>query len=601
MSRVSSFTDLGNPERRQNFIMGIILLIVLAFVVRLVYVQAIAGPALAQEVREDRMNTDEVLAPRGDIYDASGVLLATSVETYTLVLNLNQVPEYRLKDEDGEVIGYGATAAAQQLAPLLGEPVAELGARLVGDPSVSTGRGYQVLARGVSRDVWQQVRALRIPGLSSERTSQRVYPNGNLAGPLLGWVNSAGDGVAGLELAQQSRLNGTDGTLQYEYSPTGQVIPTGVRAGEPAVPGCHIHTTLNSDLQHTAQAVLDETAATYGAEWAAVAVVEIATGRVLALADSGSYDPNDPPEALLSEPDAVMSHAVEAVYEPGSTGKILTVLAALEEGVVTPTTPIEDPYRLTMPNGQTFRDHTEHGGQILTTTGVLAESANTGTINIGVRMDDQTRYEYMRQMGWGTPSGIGLPGDPVGQIRSPETWDGRTQYTTMFGQGLSVSLLQNTAVMAAIGNDGVHMAPRLIDGYTCDGEYEAVDPSTPVQVVSAESSAQMIQMLESVTEDGGTGTSASVEGFRIAGKTGTAQTADGAGGISATTASFVGVAPAEDPRFAVGVVVYKPTSGFFGGTIAAPIFHDVAAFALADLGVAPSTEPAQTYPLRPQE
>jgi len=173
------------------------------------------------------------------------------------------------------------------------------------------------------------------------------------------------------------------------------------------------------------------------------------------------------------------------------------------------------------------------------------------------------------------------------------------RYTTMFGQGLAVNLVQNTGVLATLGNAGVHVTPRLVDGFSdADGTFHAVAAPELTQVVSAETSAEMIRMMESVVDDG-TGKRAAINGYRVAGKTGTAQTADGGGGISATTASFVGVVPAEAPRIAVGVVIYKPTSGFFGGTIAAPVFHDVASFALETLGVAPSTVPAEPYPLTP--
>jgi cell division protein FtsI (penicillin-binding protein 3) len=295
----------------------------------------------------------------------------------------------------------------------------------------------------------------------------------------------------------------------------------------------------------------------------------------------------------------MLSPALQASYEPGSTGKVLTVLSALEEGVITPSSVIEDPYRMTI-DGQTFRDHTEHPDQLLYPAGVLAESANTGTVNIGNLMSDQTRYEYMQRMGWTTSPGLNM-NESSGQLRPPQEWDGRTRFTTMFGQGLAVSLLQNTGVFNTIGNQGMHVDPVLVDGWTCDGAFVPNETSDPVQVVSPESSATMIRMLESVVGDGGTGERAEVEGYRVAGKTGTAQTADGAGGITATTASFVGVAPADDPQITVGVVIYKPTSGFFGGTIAAPVFHDVAAFTLPDLGIAPSGEPADPFPLAPEQ
>lgn len=598
MSRPVSFGRMVTPERRQSVILAVVLLVAVAFVARLVYVQAIAGPALADAALDQRSREQVLHAPRGDILAADGTVLATSFDRYTVVLDLNQLPQYRLEDENGEVIGYGAAAAASQLAPILGLNRAELGARLVGDPDNPVGRAYHVLARGVTPEVWQQIATLDIDGLTSERSPVRTYPHGSTAGPVIGWANAEQQGAAGLESALDTRLTGTDGMLRYQIGASGQVLPTG-RDEIPAVPGCDVQLTIDADLQYLSERVVTDTADRYGAEWAAAVVLEVGTGDVLAIADSNPYDPADPPSQLLGQEGIVFAPSVQAVYEPGSTGKVLTTMAALEEGVVTPTTPIQNPYRLTVENGQSFTDFAAHPDQVLTTTGVLAQSANTGTVNIGELMSDQTRFEYMQRLGWGQQTGIGLPGEASGQIHSPDTWDGRQRYTTMFGQGLSVSLLQNTGVFAAIANQGIHLPPRIIEGYDCPDGFQVNEPTEPTAVFSPESSQQMIRMLESVIEDG-TGTAASVEGYRVAGKTGTAQTADGAGGITATTASFVGIAPADDPAIVVGVVVYKPTSGFFGGTIAAPAFAEIAAAALTGLGVPPSTEAAQPYPLTPE-
>lgn len=586
-------------DRRQNVILALVLAISAVFAGRLVYVQTIAGPALAQAATDSRSFTSMIVAPRGDILDANGEVLATSVSTYDLILDLDLVPTYELKDEEGEVIGRGATALAQELAPILGLDAHELGAELVGQPSVSTGRHYYVLARKVSAETRQQVAALKIPGFSDEVNSTRIYPNGTVAGPIMGWVNAEGNGVSGVESVYAHLLEGTAGEESYELGSAGQLIPTGSHSQTPAIPGCDINLTIDLDIQYNAEQVITEAVNTYGAAWGAVVVIETQTGRLLALADSNPYDPADPPTDRLSEKGFMLSPALQASYEPGSTGKVLTVLSALEEGVITPSSVIEDPYQLTL-NGQTFHDHTPHPDQVLYPAGVLAESANTGTLNIGSLMSDETRYAYMEQMGWTSSPGLGM-NESSGQVRPPEAWDGRTRFTTMFGQGLAVSLLQNTGVFNTIGNQGMHVAPVLVDGWTCDGVFTPNETSEPQQVVSPESSETMIRMLESVVEDGGTGERADVEGYRVAGKTGTAQTADGAGGITATTASFVGIAPADDPQITIGVVIYKPTSGFFGGTIAAPVFHDVAAFTLPDLGIAPSGVPADPYPLAPEQ
>lgn len=598
MGRTARRTTSSRSERRQNVVLSLVLAVATIFAGRLVYVQAIAGPALAQAAADARSFTSVLVAPRGDILDANGEVLATSVTTYDLILDLTKVPDYTVTDEEGNVLGRGAAALAQQLAPILGRDVNELGAALVGNPEESRGRKYFVLARETSPEIRQQVVALHIPGFSDEVNTTRTYPNGNVAGTLLGWVNSNGDGVVGVENAYQDVLAGTDGEQTYELGAAGQLIPTGQSTQTPARPGCDVVLTIDLDIQFVAQQVIDEAVDKYGAKWGAVAVMDTETGRLLALVDSDSYDPADPPTERYADKNAILAPSYQAIYEPGSTGKVVTVTAAVEEGLVDPLTPIEDPYWLTV-DGQRFHDHSVHPDQTLTTTGVLAQSANTGTINIGRLMTDETRYSYMEKLGWGHPSGIGLVGDSAGMLHPYESWDGRMRYTTMFGQGVGVSLLQNTGVFNTLGNQGMHVDPQLVDGWSCDGVYEPAEPSEPLQVVSPETSQTMLTMLESVIDEGGTGTHAAIEGYRVAGKTGTAQTADGAGGITATTASFVGVVPADDPQLTIGVVVYKPTSGFYGGTVAAPVFQDVAAFALPDLGIPPSDEPATPYAITP--
>ncbi|SED87710.1 peptidoglycan D,D-transpeptidase FtsI family protein [Ruania alba] len=588
--RANPFTAVGTPERRQAVLLVMLLVVVLAFTARLVYVQVFAGPGLAAAAVRDRSFTYTEPALRGSIVDSAGTVMAASAQTYRVVVNRDAIPAYRTWDADGEVTGYGAAAAARDLAPILDRDVNTLGAELVGDDK------YSILARDVAPEVWREIAALGIPGVSAEETFERVYPNGNTAGQILGWVNAEGEGAAGLESTLNDRLLGTDGEFTVEIGATGQVIPTGQNASTPPVPGCDVRLTVNADLNWQAQTVVDDAVDRYGAEWGAAVVIDVDTGRILALADSDVVDPNDPGASRYTG-----SHAVQDVYDPGSTGKVLTVLSALEEGVVTPTTSVEDPYRLTTENGQTFRDHTEHPDQMLTTTGVLAESANTGTVNIGSRMSDETRYEYMQRLGWGERTGMGMPGETAGILHHYEDWDGAMRYTTMFGQGVSVNLLQNTAVFSTIANGGVRMPMSIVDGYDCADGYDQVDPGDPVQVVSEESSDQMIRMLESVVTDAGTGENAAIEGYRIAGKTGTAQMPDANGELTQVAASFVGIAPADDPQIAVGVVMYNPDTGIYGGTIAAPVFQEITAFTLQSLGVPPSDEEAEPYPLRPDD
>ncbi len=585
-----SLTGVGSPTRRQNILLAMILVVVLVFAARLVYVQAIAGPGLAEAAMSERTVPSTLSAPRGEILDSEGTVLATSVETYDIIVDQRQIPDFTLRDGD-EVVGVGAVAAAQALAPILDRDPATLGAELVGD------KGYHRLARNVTPETWQAVRELGINGITPERSPQRVYPNGTTAGNILGWVNSEGDGAAGVESTLNERLLGTPGTSEVEIGAGGQIIPTGRQESTPAIPGCDVQLTINADVQWNAQKVIDDMVEEQGADWGAVTAIEIGTGRILALADSGAVDPNNPMDTDEEDRGA---RSVQAAFDPGSTGKVLTMLSALEEGVVEPDEVIDNPYRHTMPNGQTFSDHTYHPDQQLTATGVLAESANTSTVMIGDRMSNETRYNYMRAMGWGDRTGMGLPGESAGLLSHYSDWDGRTQYVTMFGQSVNVNLVANTQVFATIGNQGMAVTPRIIDGYSCEDGYEEVASDDPVQVASPESTGELVTMLESSVREGSSGTRAALEGYRVAGKTGTAEIPDGNGGLDGRAASFVGVAPAEDPKIAIGVVVVNP-EGIYGSVVAAPVFHDVAAFTLQDMGVPPSTQEPDLYPLYPQD
>ena len=585
----------GSRRGRRQAALVIVLTLLLVFGGRLVYVQAVQGPMLAEQAREDRTRTSHIRAPRGDILDADGEVLASTVERYNVGVNQTLVRNYERRDpETREVVGTGAAAAAEVLAPLLGRDKAELGAELVG------GSTFVYLAKGLTPEQWRQIDDLGIPGIEPEETTERIYPNGTTAGNVIGFVGGDQDGdgqpdaLAGLELTLDEVLTGTDGSLTVEIGGTGQVIPTGTREEVAAVPGQTVHTTIDRDLQYFAQQTIDEKVAATGSEWGAVVVEEIGTGRVLTIADSSTVDPANYQD---SEPADLGSRAVQSPYEPGSTGKLPTFAAALEEGKIDTDTAFTVPDRLTMPNGQTFSDNDPHETRHLTTTGVLSTSSNTGTVQIGDLVDDTVRYGYLKKFGFGTPTGIELPGESGGTLREPGSWDSRTRYTTMFGQGMSVTLLQNTSMVATLGNKGVRVAPRVVDGLTDgDGTHTPTLPADGEEVVSEETAAKMIAMMESVTADDGTGILGRVDGYRVGAKTGTAQIVDGSGGLNSRLGSYVGLVPAENPRIAVGVVLYKPVGMSYGGVIAAPVFRDVAKFALHQLGVPPSTTPAPDLP-----
>ncbi|MFI2752651.1 peptidoglycan D,D-transpeptidase FtsI family protein [Cellulomonas sp. P22] len=554
-----------------------VLVLLTAFAARLVWIQGIRGEAVAQEALEKRLTSVSTLAVRGQITDANGDTLARSVERYTLAVDQTTIATWSKKGT--EPLLAGPAGAASLLAPLLDMNEAELGALLTGD------RTYKVVKKDLLPEQMRAIRELRIGGVQFERVAERVYPNGTVSGNLLGWVNSEGDGATGLEAMLDERLTGSPGKLVFEQGRKGQAIPGGYEESTDAVPGDSVQLTLLSDLQWKAEDAINAQVAATGADSGTVVVIDIRTGEVLALADSGSVDPNNPTSAARG------SSAISDIFDPGSTAKVITMAAGIETGLVTPTTPFTVPYQYTTPNGQTFKDSHEHAGMQLTTTGILAQSSNTGTVMIGEQLPQQVRYDYLAKFGFGSKTGIELPNESRGRLRDSADWDGRTKYAVLFGQGLSVTALQATEVFATIANDGMRVQPHIIKGWTsADGTFTPTITPPATQVVSKETADTVLTMLESAVDDG-TGSAASIPGYRIAGKTGTAQVFEPAG----IAASFIGVAPADEPRIAVSVVLHNPRTSEWGGTVAAPVFSEVTRYALQELAVAPSGLPAALY------
>lgn len=566
----------GTSRRRQGVVLGVVLVLLAVFSARLVQVQGLQGPEIAETARDRRMVTVPIPGDRGQVLDTDGEVLATSVERYDVVVNqLLFTAAYPSAEEVAD--------QARELATVLGLDPAALGPQLVGD------RGYVYLAKGVLPEVQRQVAALRVAGITSERTTQRLYPEGSTAGPVVGFVGAEGYGQAGIEQMYDDLLAGRPGEETYERGALGQRIPAGEDDLVPAVPGHDVRLTLDRDLQWTAQGALDRQVTASGAEWGVVEVVDVRTGAILVLADSGSFDPNDPT-------DASPSRAVATVYEPGSTAKVIAMAAILEQGLATPASEYVVPYTYTTSNGQTFKDSHEHGDLPLTLAGILAESSNTGTVMVGQGLPPQVRHDYLRAFGLGETTGVGLPGESAGLLAAdPDDWDGRTQYTVLFGQGVAATTLQTTQVFATIANGGVRVQPHVVEATIApDGTEQPVDLADPVQVVSPETATTLLRMLETAVAEG-TGGLAAVPGYRIAGKTGTAQ-AFLEGGQQKTVASFIGIAPADDPRFVVNVALYDPKSSIYGGEVAAPVFREVAAEALRAFGVPPSGTAPELLP-----
>ena len=571
-------------DRRRTVLVVVVALLLTVFSGRLLWLQGVGGDAIAAEALQNRLTTSQLVAARGTITDSEGEVLATSVDRYDIVVNQRLLKTWSTT-EDGTTYS-GAAGAAQLMAPILGVNAAELGATLDGDA------GYKYVVKNVLPEVWQAVRELRINGITSEQVAERVYPNGNLAGNLLGWVNSEGNGAQGLESTLDAELSGTPGETTYERGRGGQQIPGGFEESTAATDGRSVQLTINSDIQWKAQQAIEQRVADTQSDSGTIVMTSVKTGEVLAMAESRTVDPNDPgaDDTLWGG-----SSAVSDVFEPGSTAKIITMAAAIETGITDPLEQYTVPYNYTTANGQTFKDSHEHAGMQLTTTGILAESSNTGTVMIGQDLPEQVRHDYLAKFGFGTKTGIELPAEQSGVLRDADKWDGRTKYAVLFGQGLSVTALQATDVFATIANGGVRVTPHLVKGWTePDGTYTPAQAAETTQVVSPETAQTVLTMMESAVDEG-TGSAAAIPGYRVAGKTGTAQAwaADGTQGI---TASFIGVAPADNPEIAVSVVLHNPRTSEWGGTVAAPVFSDVAGYALTELGIAPSGTQPQLFP-----
>jgi cell division protein FtsI (penicillin-binding protein 3) len=581
---------VGNPDRRLKVALLLALFVLSLFGGRLVQLQGLDASVLAAKALDQRSRKVVLTAHRGDILDAKGAVLATTVDRRTIVVDQTLVPLFRSRSTDDETpdSGKGIQAAARALAPLLHLGVPEVEAKLTGT------KRYEVVAKDVEPDVWRQVARLDIPGIAGEQTSRRVYPSGSVGASLVGFVGRDGTPLAGVERTRQSELAGVNGEMRFEQSADGRAIPTGLSSEVEPRPGKNVQLTIDRYLQWKTQETLSAAVRKTAAESGYAVALDPRSGDVLALASVPTFDANSPGDAPVADRE---NRALVDVFEPGSTSKVITAAAALEERAVTPASRflVRDEIRR---GGKTFHDSHSHEPEKLTFAGVLAQSSNVGTLLAGERVPPKDMYGYLRGFGLGSPTGIGLP-ESRGILAEVEDWNRSQRYTVLFGQGLSVTALQAAGVYATIANDGVRVAPRLVkavgDG---SGGMTPARASASTRVVSAGTAQQLRLMLESVVGDEGTAAAATIPGYRVAGKTGTAQAYDDkCGCYRGYTASFIGMAPADDPQVVVAVFLQKPKRGHYGGVVAAPVFQQVMTYALAARGIPPSGTKPPKVPL----
>ncbi|MER7346680.1 penicillin-binding protein 2 [Streptomyces aurantiacus] len=606
---------LGSPRPRLRMVSLGLTLVMLAFVVRLFQVQAVDADAYAAKAEKNRYSSHKLAAERGAITDRGGVELATSVDAYDITADPTLFTPKETK------IGDAPEQAAGLLAPILGEDADKLAQKLR-TPKTR----FTLLARRETPQVWKQIKDLRatlaekasadpkavnvLAGVLAVPTSKRVYPNDGLAAGILGWVNADGKGGGGVEQQLNKELAGKQGEIRYAQS-GGRQVPTAGRSEKPAVPGSDVELTIDRDIQWAAQDAITEQVRKSNADRGYVIVQDTRTGEVLAMANAPGFDPNDLSQAQST---SLGNAALQDAFEPGSTAKVMSMAAVLEENAATPGTRVTVPNRLHR-GDRLFQDDIDHPTWYLTLNGVLAKSSNIGTIlatgELGKtqKQANKVLHSYLRKFGLGKETGLGFPGETSGILAPPEKWSTSQQFTIPFGQGVSINAMQAASVYSTIANGGVRVEPTLVRGTKGpDGRFTPAPAPKKTRVVSTKTARTLAQMLESVVDDEeGTGTKARIPGYRVAGKTGTANRVDPkTGRYRGYTSSFAGFAPADKPRVTVYCAIQNATKGsYFGGQICGPIYKKVMQFALKTLqapptGKAPARLPVTFDPGRPE-
>ena len=561
-----------------------VLFVLSVFAAQLVRLQGLDSAGVAAEARDLRVVDATIPALRGRILANDGTVLASSVIRETVAVDQTAVCTYTTRKEkcDPATAPAHIAAAADRLAPLLGVSASSLVPQLTG-----TAR-YKILSKNVSPLTWNRISEAGIPGIYRDlvaTSSSRVYPQGATSAALVGYVTGGGAG-GGVEYMANQVLTGTNGSQRSEIGASGTVIPGGDNVLSPAVNGRDVTLTINPGLQWYAQNALAQKVKETRAQSGTVVILDARNGDLLSVASYPSFDPvKDIGKAGVQ----TANLAFTDVFEPGSTAKIMTMAAAMEEGKVTASTPIVIPNRLHRFD-TAFRDSHDHGVEYLTVAGTLAQSSNLGTMLVGETMTPKTLESYFRKFGLGSTSGVGYPAESAGLLPPSEKWSGTQRSTVMFGQGVSVTAIQAASVFQTIANDGVRIPPRLVKSTTdADGHVVDAPQHEGVRVVSTTVAKDVSRMLEGVVSTEGTAPQAQVPGYRVAGKTGTADRyVEAVGGYSGKTASFIGYAPADDPKVVVAVILQRPIKGYYGGLVAGPVFHDVMTYALQDLKIPPT-------------
>jgi len=621
-------------RKRLRIIVSVVLVAMVVLAGRLAWVQLVWGPDLSAKAVTQRERVYIEPARRGEILDRDGQRLAYTMKSRSLTVSPTRLRD-ELKDKakiegqnDGSIEGMDERKLDSFLNQKMEQTLKDMSEgipKMIEDSGASASKvdkedilnklkadtQYEVLVRNVDPDVAVEI-ANKYHGVAADRQDIRQYPNGAIGENVVGKVSMDGHGQFGFEAARDTELTGIDGQSTEDVSADGQVIPGTLRDVVDTVDGRDVTLTLDLDLQTYVQQKLEKAKANSKASGAEAVVLDAATGQVLAMANTDTVDPNKNIEDQLDEGKDFENRSVSHPYEPGSVAKVVTAAAALQEGVTTPDEVHQVPGSIDMA-GVTVNDAWQHGTEPFTTTGIFGKSSNVGTLMIADKLGQEKYADYLQKFGLGNTTGVELPNESAGSVPDLEQWSGGTFANLPIGQGQAWTTLQMASVYQALANNGERIEPRIIDSVKgSDGKDEKLDEPKKTQVVSPETAKTTVDMFRAVFQDdeagvqNGTAGNAQLKGYQLSGKTGTAQKVDpntGAYSNSAYWITFAGIAPANDPRFVVAVMLDEPKSGVEdnggGGQSAAPIFRDIASW-LFNRDNIPTSKPAPRLTLRAQ-
>ena len=584
-----------SPRRRTVVALAVVLAVLAGFMVRLVDIQVVnADSHIHDSVAMGLGQTQKLYGTRGSIVDDDGTTLASSILLYDCQLDPLHAGDLDRVDAAGAKTTTSWPALAAEIGGITHQTGDEVQAIVAAAKAKDPKSRYALLQRGLSTEQYRALAELGADFIHCDPRSSRTYPNGAVAGNLIGFFGTDGDPLAGLELSSDACMQATDGSLTFEKGKDGVIIP-GTETEKPAVNGGTLALTIDSDLQWYEQQLIAQQVQDMGAKSGTISVVEIKTGKVRAMAEYPTVDPND---IDGSDQNFLYSKIFTSTFEPGSTFKGLTASTLIDAGGQTPASTVVASGEEHFANGARVRDSFPHPAYDYTLAGVLIDSSNAGIARFSERVSNDTRYDYMKRFGIGSGSAIGFEGEQRGTLYPPAQWDNQTIYNTAFGQAVTTTVPELLGAYSAIANGGTKVPLRLVESCTkADGTVVEPKLPDPTQVISADTSAQMREMLENVALQAGYAKQIVIPGYRVATKTGTGEQVDETGhykqGVYFTT--MIGFAPADDPQYLVAVTLDSPTT-VTSSAANAPGFQKAMTQVLKTYRVLPSTSTPTLLP-----